>query len=375
MKHPSVLIAVAVILITTGVPIAAKVDLLSTEAFKHVSATSTLLLDIDKNDRQILTVGEFGTILSSSDDGNTWQQRTAPTSVTLTAVKLINNNDVIAVGHDGLILRSDDEGKSWRKILDGHAINTLNLAASKQQLQNLVSTESSSTQNEQLQFEIEELEYTLEIIQDDIQQGPSTPLLDIAFSDHLQGFAIGAYGLLLQTQDGGLNWKIISERLPNPDGLHLNAITVTTAGVLFIVGESGIVFRSTDNGLSWINLSVPYEGSLFGVIETSSKQQAVLLTFGLRGHVFRSVDNGTNWQAITTDTTETLSNSVILPDGRLAICGNSGVILISNAGISQFETHWRDDGLSSSSIVSDNSNKLILVGRNGLKHLSLDKLH
>lgn len=375
MIKPRFLFPMAALLFTASIPLAANVDLLSTQSFQHTSATRALLLDIDKRGNQLIAVGEFGTIITSSNAGDTWQQSKTPASVTLTALKQINGHEAIAVGHDGLILRSEDQGKSWRKILDGDAINKLNLAYTQKRLKQMRNSASNTDQNEQLQFDIEELEYSLEIIQDDIQQGPSAPLLDIAFTKTLQGFAIGAYGLLLETKDEGLNWEIISGRLPNPEGLHLNAIAISSTGVITIVGEGGTVFRSMDEGLNWTNQSVPYDGSLFGVIESYTGEQSVLLTFGLRGHVFRSIDQGTTWQALSTDTTNTLTSGTFLPDGRVVICGNSGVILTSDPLITQLKTHKRDDGLASSSVVYTTPENLILVGRNGVKNLALETLN
>ncbi len=54
----------------------------------------------------------------------------------------------------------------------------------------------------------------------------------------------------LETTNGGEDWHDISERLDNEDGFHLNAISAITDSGLFIVGEMGVMFRSSDWGLN-----------------------------------------------------------------------------------------------------------------------------
>ena len=39
------------------------------------------------------------------------------------------------------------------------------------------------------------------------------PLLDVLFLDNRRGFAIGAYSLALQTDDGGETWKPMTVRV------------------------------------------------------------------------------------------------------------------------------------------------------------------
>ncbi|MCT6967273.1 WD40/YVTN/BNR-like repeat-containing protein, partial [Salmonella enterica] len=50
------------------------------------------------------------------------------------------------------------------------------------------------------------------------------PLLDVWFNDANHGLAVGAYGALIETTDGGKTWEDVSERLDNEDQFHLNAI-------------------------------------------------------------------------------------------------------------------------------------------------------
>src|SRR5438132_962784 len=91
--------------------------------------------------------------------------------------------------------------------------------------------------------------------------GPDKRLLDLHFVDERGGFVVGAYNLILRTDDGGAHWQSIGERLDNPRGLHLYAIAAEGA-TLYIAGEQGLLLRSDDGGKRFERLTLPYTGSL-----------------------------------------------------------------------------------------------------------------
>ena len=126
--------------------------------------------------------------------------------------------------------------------------------------------------------------------------------MDLWFYDANQGFAIGAYGMIFRTEDGGKNWQSYNAKLPNPERLHLNSITQVGPNALTIVGEMGLFLRSDDLGKTWVKQYSPYEGSLFGLVASGEHQ----LLFGLRGHVYHSNDAGISWQAVATHNEQTL---------------------------------------------------------------------
>ena len=89
-------------------------------------------------------------------------------------------------------------------------------------------------------------------------------------------------GLIAMTADGGATWTERSIAV-GEDDRHLNAITVFAPGQLAIAGESGALFVSTDDGLSWTPRTPPYEGSYFGAL---GLPEGRLMIYGLRGQAF-----------------------------------------------------------------------------------------
>lgn len=293
-------------------------------AIESPKAVHRLLLDIVNTGKRLVTVGDRGHILYSDDLGQNWQQAKVPTRQMLTSVFFVDEQHGWAVGHDALILATSDGGQTWTK-----------------------------------QFEDLERE---------------APLLDIWFKDLQTGYAIGAYGALLETSDGGKNWEDVSDRLDNEDAYHLNAITAVKDSGLFIVGELGQMFRSTDWGQTWERIEEqPYDGSLFGVVGTD--QAGTLLAYGLRGHLFRSSDFGSSWQQIVIDTPNNgplefgLADGTLLGDGSVVVVGHGGTVLRSADHGQSFSLINRPDRLSLAGVTALDNGNLILVGQGGV-HLA-----
>ncbi|MFP3468218.1 YCF48-related protein, partial [Leifsonia sp. SIMBA_070] len=71
-----------------------------------------------------------------------------------------------------------------------------------------------------------------------VEEGPTRPLLDVSFHDERSGMAVGAYGLILETDDGGANWRSRVGHLENAFGFHFYDIERLGEAVL-VAGEAG----------------------------------------------------------------------------------------------------------------------------------------
>ncbi|MEG1039872.1 MAG: YCF48-related protein, partial [Pseudomonas sp.] len=205
---------------------------------------------------------------------------------------------------------------------------------------------------------------------EDLQR--EAPLLDVWFKDTQHGFAVGAYGALLETTDGGKQWNDVADRLDNEDQFHLNGIAQVKEAGLFIVGEQGSMFRSSDDGQTWQKLEGPYQGSLFGVVGTA--QPRTLLAYGLRGNLYRSTDFGDSWQQIELKAARGalefgLASATLLDDGSLVLVGNGGSVLRSSDDGQTFSVYNRSDRIALAGVTGKNGGGLVLVGQGGV-HLA-----
>jgi photosystem II stability/assembly factor-like uncharacterized protein len=343
-------------------------------------APRSLLLDIAVAGPHLVAVGERGHILYSSDNGERWLQSRVPTTQMLTAVYFVDDQHGWAVGHDGLILLSDDGALSWRIQRDGIAIQQqANLEARERshtelkRLRQAIQAASAGTDPnamEALVLELEQAEMDLEDAELALEEAVFTsPLMDVWFQDEQRGWAVGAFGTLLATTDGGQSWSSHAQLIDNPDEFHLNAITGDGKGRVFIAGEAGVMYRSLDSGDSWEALEPFYEGSWFGSLY--SQQDSALLVYGLRGHLYRSGNFGSDWQAVGMHNELTLSGGSVSDDGDIVLVGAVGTILHSGDGGLTFRQRMLPDRLSLSSGLVSNG-ELVLVGQGGIKVLAQD---
>ena len=76
--------------------------------------TEALLLDAVQTGNRLVAVGEYGHVILSDDQGESWQQaNSVPTRNTLTSVMFLDNQTGYAVGHEATILKTSDGGNNW----------------------------------------------------------------------------------------------------------------------------------------------------------------------------------------------------------------------------------------------------------------------
>ncbi len=317
-----------------------------------------LQLDITALGARLLSVGEHGRILFSDDQGLSWTQAKVPVSVLLTAIDGATEAAAWAVGHDGILLKTLDRGETWQLALDGAAINQL-VADYYQVL--LAQAESDSGSSEEM---LDELRFRAEDALIAQQDKMLRTLLDVAFIDADRGYVLGAYGLILATQDGGQSWQPMIEELGNLDGLHLNAITFTDTAIL-IAGEAGALFRRQFGDDAWEVLDSPYQGSFFGAQALGGDR---LLVFGLRGHAFISDDGGDSWESLSLPLNRTLTGVAQLSDGTLVFVGSFAAALVKPPS-QPFRMQRLPIPAPSMSIVAVTDDRVVLVGLAGAQTL------
>lgn len=301
-------------------------------------ASQVLLLDVVTAGERLVAVGSHGHIVYSDDQGENWTQAEVPVRQVLTAVYFVDAENGWAVGHDSMILHSSDAGQSW-----------------------------------ELQYRDPALDKPVD------PEGPGLlerPLMDVWFRDAQTGFAVGAYGIFLRTDDGGANWEDRSDSVDNEYGMHYNAIAPIHNAGLFMVGEMGSMYRSSDYGDTWETLdNSPYDGTWFGISGTGQTGQ--LLVWGLRGNLFRSENFGYTWQPVEFSNRApraTLLGGNLSADGKLAVVGAGGVVLTSDDHGKTFEAHTRADRVALATAKRLPDGQLLLVGQHGVVRASANGL-
>jgi photosystem II stability/assembly factor-like uncharacterized protein len=258
----------------------------------------------------LVAVGLRGLIARSDDGGLTWRQVPSPVQSDLAAVCFVSTASGWAAGHDGVILNTADGGATWVRQYDGRRMQS---------------------EGPQLyQRRIEAGEVTLKPVLDELilntKNGATLPYLGIYFENKDSGYAVGSFGMIARTVDGGRNWVPWLEHVDNPEFLNLNDIR-RVGDEIYIVGEKGTVWRLDHAQQRFVAVPTGYSGSFFGVTGNAG----VVLAFGLGGTVYRSTDHGTSWQPVESGTKATLTAGALAPDGRRLLLASTGGELLDSS--------------------------------------------
>ena len=342
-------------------------DIIETPARQTDLASTHLLNDAVLAGDRIVAVGERGHIIYSDDDGQTWTQGNVPVSVTLTAVDFGSDTHGWAVGHSGVVLHTENAGESWSLQLTGVGAAELAIAGKEKQVAAMEEhiEEAPESEKGDLEWALDDLIFTMENMQSDLDIGPVNPLLGVWFENDQHGFVVGAYGMILRTEDGGNTWNDWAGQIDNARNFHLNSIARIAGGALAIVGEVGQIYVSVNGGDTWEQRESPYEGSLFGVIGTGQVNE--ILAFGLRGTMLFSTDLGKSWRMVPNSAGATLNDGAVAEDGRITLVGNGGTVLMSSNGADSFREHFRSGRSGIMSVVPVSGTNLLIVGESGVK--------
>ncbi len=324
------------------------VYVLDTAARKVREPSHVLLEAIASAGNRLVAVGEHGVIIFSDDNGTSWTQADVPVDVTLNCVAFATPLLGWAAGHFGVILNTSDGGKTWRTQLNGIQANQLTLAAAQ-----AVSAEKNQT-SLGAPFAMRRANIFL-------RGGPNKPFLSLIVLSSQKLIVFGAFRMTMLTLNAGGAWTDLSLNVGDTLSHNLYAATVSGSDI-YVVGEAGLVFRSTDGGNSFPAVTSPANATLFGVLAVANK---VIITFGVAGNIFRSVDQGKTWQSIGLNTQDDLTAGCILLDGRILIGTEAAALFLSVDNGVSFQPISDGPQMSIFGIVEAADKNLVFVGNSG----------
>lgn len=316
---------------TTGSADQREKDLLKIPGVQNKTPEKGLLLDVTTAGTRIVAVGENGKIIFSDNFGESWSQAKVPVCVTLTAVSFPTPLKGWTAGHDGVILHTTDGGQTWVKQIDGTHVNAAVFAQVKALFDQKTDPIPGSPAARFNEMDWMDFEIYMKDIAHIVEEGATWPFMDIRFVDEQTGFAVGAFGIAVQTTDGGKNWTSIIDRLVNPIGFHYYGIA-RVGSDFFLVGEMGQMLRSDNGGQTWERIASPYDGSFFGVTGTQSGHAVIV--FGLRGNAFRSDNRGETWKQLTVPSGAAWMGGMTLASGSILLTAPMlGGVISTDGGV------------------------------------------
>jgi photosystem II stability/assembly factor-like uncharacterized protein len=291
-------------------------------------------------------VGYDGRILRSENNGQVWQEITPrPTTWSLTQVSFIDDYGW-AVGHNGAIVHSRDNGKTWT-VQQSNTTKALFSVSFIDKLHGWACGDEStwlSTTNGGETWEAHRIDVSQVGLSEETSLAvPDIIYYSIRFVDQQEGWLVGEYGNIRHTTDGGKTWDSQHDTLLEASGQK----DVMTMGALFrvsfadkkhgfAVGATGMVIATDDGGKQWRWISREGQKAdipplhLYNI--SSTGQDGKLVITGTNGTILDSDNSGADWKpAKAPGGVFTWINGLAFGDGGNGVLvGGKGLILLTD---------------------------------------------
>lgn len=220
------------------------------------------------NNNDGFAVGNNSTILKTTDSGITWvKKNVSGNSIVFTSMAFLNSTTGFVVGHSGKIMKTIDGGETWTSL----------------------------------------------------SLGLSNDLYSIRFNGQT-GFITASEGVVIRTLNGGSSWS--TKTIVYDNTLLINSCYVNDTW--FVVGNYNALFKSTNNGNSWIDISGTSSFTWLQSIHFFTENEGIVV--GTAGLIAKTVNGGSTWN-FNTITTNHLEEICFVNNNTGYIVGNYGTIL------------------------------------------------
>lgn len=271
-----------------------------------------------------------------------------------------NGDKGFAVGSNGLVLETMDGGQKWQQNL---ALETKS---------SLLGVDCLGDKNIAVGQE-----GSLFLYEDNtwvsVDSGTDERLFSVTMNEAGLGFAVGGFGTIIKTVDGGKHWEALE---PNWEAIlndfvepHLYDVSIGKNGVVTLIGEFEMVLRSKDMGKSW---SIVHKGdsSLFSI---HFSDELLGYAVGQNGRVLKTENGGEKWSVVETNSSANLLSVWSSTQGEVLVTGIRTLLRSSDGASSWSEDSDKDiavgwyNGIAmaskqSSGATNDNEGKVYAVG-------------
>lgn len=227
--------------------------------------------------------------------------------------------------------------------------------------------------------------------------GPSSLLLSVV-SAGKRLVAVGARGHILLSDDDGGSWR--QARVPS--SAALTTVRFATPQTGWAVGHFGVILRTTDGGETWqrqldglkgvqiTKAAADASGSPKRVARAAQwiadgpdkplfalavLDERTVFAFGAYGLSYKTEDGGETWTAVD-DRLENPGalhvNAAVVADGQIVLAGEQGMVLRSRDGGASFQAlNFPYDG-SLFDVIAGRNGDLLVIGLRGHAYRSAD---
>lgn len=274
-------------------------------------------------------VGAFGTVLRSSDGGQTWAGLASGTTDDLVSVQELSPTSVVVAG-DCTVSESTDSGATFTALDLGLGTGCANQVAGvafSTPAQGYVELSDGSIVTTSDGGQTLEARTSVPV-----GAGGATGL---AFDSPTTGVAVTSSGAIERTTDGAGSWTQVAA-----GAQPFNGVTFVTPTIAYAVGENGELLRSGDGGVSWTQQPLRLSGggtapNLDAISCASADPNQCLISTDTR-QVVSTTDGGATASLVTV--ADQVIGGVGFSAGTDVVAvGDQGTTVLSSDGGQTFE--------------------------------------
>ena len=263
---------------------------------------------IASNGKVVVVGTQSGVVLSSDDQGKTWQ-RTALGNTSLVDITTCGNQGFVAIDHYHKVWSADAEGKNWQSVALEMPRTPLAVTCDKHGgwWVTGINAVISGSADQGKTWKATDL-------------GEDTQITTIQFLDEKNGIALGEFGLTVFTEDGGATW---TKGAKIPGDFYPYAALFSSRMEGWVSGIAGQIMHTTDGGKSWAKQSNSTQAALNRLF----LHEGVPFGVGAAGVIARL--DGNTWRAVpyTDPVPVFLAGGASLPGQSAVVIGGPGGLL------------------------------------------------
>ncbi|ADB54064.1 WD40/YVTN/BNR-like repeat-containing protein [Conexibacter woesei] len=269
-------------------------------------------------------VGDFGTLLKTTDGGGTWSGLRVSTFAPLTIVQTLDANTVLA-GGGCVARRSTDGGRTFTSIAftpveTSCRASLTDMSFASPTVGFLLLSDGSvfSTDDGGTQFT------PRTAVPGTAAAGGSVAPASVAFTGPATGFAATTDGRIFATTDGAVSWRVVAET-----GRAIRQLSFADPAHGFAVGQNGLFARTVDGGQRWTPKDLGAGALDYTAIRCANAELCVLST-ATGAQLVRTSDAGETAGAVITPSTDPIYAAAFASPTRIAAVGASGSTVVSD---------------------------------------------
>ncbi len=288
---------------------------------------------VDRNSGWI--VGNNGTILHTSDGGDSWNEQNSNSTENLNRVYFFDNFTGWIAGDNNLVLFTEDGGKQWSErrpssVSDQHIIDISFADWRRGWVAGGPGGHIYYTDNSGITW------------QRQASLSADSTIAAIQFKDHTDAFAV--YGNRIHlSEDNGTEWSE-SYLLTNSDSFSARDIYFVNDTLGWSTGNDqsdGIILRTDDGGKHWEEIHRMNDRELLSLTFTPDERGYVV---GMSGTAIYTEDDGNTWNQISIETDADLYEVYMSDPGSGWIVGEGGAVfhmeVSETPDITFYENHY-----------------------------------